>query len=597
MENRYALPANSLIRGRLYNYRIIKVLGQGSFGITYLAQLISANMSTQSKCINVAIKEFFIRGLNNRNDTQVTIDKYSDLYRGYREDFSRESVYLSRLRHPHIVQVIETFVSNNTVYYSMEYIDGENLDSYIQGHGGMSEKESLKGAYQIAAALSCIHRYKMLHLDVKPLNIMRRKNGDLVLIDFGLSKQFNSHGEAESYTSICRGTIGYAPMEQFHYKKGDGFLPTLDMYALGATLFKMLTGTNPLEASIIFNEGFPYATMREKNIHQAIIALTANAMAPLKRQRIQTANVFMNEISKIYALASTKQPKSITLAPSPQQQQKANTNGVELCYGFHVKWAPFLPHSYKVKIRELLHKMCKIGEKDQIIYTEYGAEVVNRYPLMSLGDNTWQHLRWILADSNQHDEIFPTVTKIIQQLEIWTGLPFRIADRTELVFTHTSLGKRAMVCDSPKDGILYKGYEANKYIPIPLNVYYDEINFQLVCDGLKPVYSNHFFDVPCTQRPFDELVPIGFGLYKIRRGHLWNITSPKAPMSSFLPECYDMISGIGVWHIPGPCSGISYVGIYATKGDKTTYYEYTNKSLKKIMSLTQEQIRERSIWT
>lgn len=100
----------------------------------------------------------------------------------------------------------------------------------------------------------------MLHLDLKPANIMRKGNEDLVLIDFGLSKQFNSNGNPETSTKIGLGTPGYAPIEQANFRKEDySTLPaTLDIYALGGTMFKMITGKNPTDASAILNDGFPY---------------------------------------------------------------------------------------------------------------------------------------------------------------------------------------------------------------------------------------------------------------------------------------------------------------------------------------------------
>ncbi len=606
MELQNTLSPNSLLQGQLYNYRIIKVLGQGSFGITYLAQMTPHSMQISSESNMVAIKEFFIAGVNSRNGAQVNIERNSELYYSYRDDFLREAMYISRMKHPNIIKVIETFSVNNTVYYSMEYIDGENLDSYIQRHGALSEQEALNGAYQLALALSYMHEYGVLHLDVKPLNVMRCKNGDLVLIDFGLAKPIGSKGETESSVSICRGTVGYAPMEQLSYKRGDGFLPTLDVYALGATLFKMLTGENPLDASVIFNEGFPYSTMRAKNINDKIITLTADAMAPLHNRRIQSVKVLVNAIPKLYSLASSARPKSVLQMTPPLQPTKVNAEtivnaeNVEICSGFHVRWASSLSDSYKEEIRKLLQAMKKIGEKALTVCGEYGEETINYYPLMSLGERSRGRLSWMLADLKQESVTLPMAIKTIQQLELWTGLPFRLVAPGEVRIFDTGYMNCAWLCYSPIDGLRFVDCIGDFNVPVNMSNMWNTkfyFYFQLVCDGLKPLYNKNMFLLPCTQNSFDELSPIGFSLYKFRIGRLWNITSPRNPMSSYLPDSYDEISNIGVWHIPGPGPERWYIGVYARKGGTTTYYEFARDSFMEIMSLTEAEMSKRAMWT
>ena len=165
----------------------------------------------------------------------------------------REAINLSKLKHPNIIKVIESFEANNTIYYAMEYIDGGSLDDYIKKNHGLKEDEAITIIKQISSALSFMHNNKMLHLDLKPSNIMVKKSGSIVLIDFGLSKQYNSKGEPESSTKVGAGTPGYAPIEQANYCEGKEFPVTMDVYALGATMFKMLTGMRPPESSDILN--------------------------------------------------------------------------------------------------------------------------------------------------------------------------------------------------------------------------------------------------------------------------------------------------------------------------------------------------------
>lgn len=122
----------------------------------------------------------------------------------------------------------------------MEFLPSGSLDEYIESKHGLSEKESIRFALQICDALSFMHKNKMLHLDLKPKNIMVGNNGGIKLIDFGLSKQYNGQGEPESSTSVGSGAPGYAPLEQASYRDGNDFPVTMDVYAMGATMFKML---------------------------------------------------------------------------------------------------------------------------------------------------------------------------------------------------------------------------------------------------------------------------------------------------------------------------------------------------------------------
>ena len=219
-----------------------------------------------------------MRDLNGRTESTVTCSTQSGLYDKYKDKFIKEAQSLSKLSHPHIIKVLEVFENNNTQYYVMEYCEGGSLDEKISARGGLSEEETLKYTGQIMSALSYMHAHHMLHLDLKPGNVMLRSNGEAVLIDFGLSKQFDESGHPESSTTIGGGTPGYAPLEQSNYD-GRGFPKTMDVYALGGTMFKMLTGNRPPEASMILNCGFPTEELQNHNVSQHVISCIAKAMS------------------------------------------------------------------------------------------------------------------------------------------------------------------------------------------------------------------------------------------------------------------------------------------------------------------------------
>ena len=295
----YVLPSGYELEGKSYRYRIEKVLGQGSFGITYLATTrvtVDGSLGKLETTLRVAIKEFFMEDLNGRQGSTVTSSGQSNLYENYKRKFAREAESLSRLNHPHIVKVLELFERNNTFYYAMEYCEGGSLDRKIEQEGGLSERQAKEYLIQIGSALSYMHSHRVLHLDLKPSNIMLRSTGEAVLIDFGLSKHYDDHGRPESSTTIGAGTPGYAAMEQSNYREGSGFAATLDVYGLGATLYKMLSGERPPLATDIFNEGFPRQVLEKKGISKGLIAVVEKSMSSAKRDRYQSIREMMSEI-------------------------------------------------------------------------------------------------------------------------------------------------------------------------------------------------------------------------------------------------------------------------------------------------------------
>ena len=296
-----ALASGTVVRGSNYSYKIVKALGQGSFGITYLA---SVNMSGGLGTIptNVALKEFFMKDVNGRDDSTVTCSSKAGLYEYYKGKFRKEAENLGRLEHDNIIKVMELFEANNTIYYSMEYISGGSLDGYIDKRGGLTEQETLAFTAKILPALAFMHSRGVLHLDLKPSNIMMDADGrGPVLIDFGLSKQFDESGEPESSTTIGNGTPGYAPLEQGNSDDRStvhGALPvTMDIYALGATMWKMLTGNRAPVASDVLNNGLPIEKLQSKGVSEATQDIILRAMAPLKKDRIQSAREFLSRLS------------------------------------------------------------------------------------------------------------------------------------------------------------------------------------------------------------------------------------------------------------------------------------------------------------
>lgn len=261
-------------------YRIERVLGQGGFGITYLAYDVVGNR-------RVAIKEFFYKeGCLRAFDgftVEVSTAAKKALIERFRIKFLKEANLIKKLNHPNIIKVFDVFTENGTSYYIMEFIDGESLSSIIKAKGMLSEVESLRIAYQIANALEYLHSRKINHLDIKPGNIMiSRQDKKITLIDFGVSKQYDlESGEATTTTPVGL-SHGYSPLEQYNAGGVSKFAPESDIYALGATLFKMLSGVTPPNAIDIAHTGITdYPSSISSKMRKALSVI----MAPQRKNR------------------------------------------------------------------------------------------------------------------------------------------------------------------------------------------------------------------------------------------------------------------------------------------------------------------------
>ena len=291
-------------------FKIEKVLGQGGFGITYLAHQHSLNRS-------VAVKEFFMSDYCQRShDDGCTVSVPTIANREQveksKQRFLREAQFTARLIHPHIVTIYCIFEENGTIYYVMEFLCGGSLFALANG-APLSESKAVDYTRQIASALSLMHSHEQTHLDVKPGNIMLRDDKSAVLIDFGLTKQFED-GHQLTSTHIAF-TPNYAPLEQ--HKGVKEFLPTIDVYALGATLYFLLTGKNPPMADEVFNDGLPDLP---SNVSSCTRRAVEMAMQPKSKDRPQSMKAFIDMLP-----SSATSEQTTPFAPqAPKTQVRPN---------------------------------------------------------------------------------------------------------------------------------------------------------------------------------------------------------------------------------------------------------------------------------
>lgn len=638
------LQLGTVIHGTHNDYRIERVLGQGSFGITYVANVrLKGRLGAIESAAMVAIKEFFLRDVSSRNGLRVFSVSDSTLCSDYRRDFLREAQNLSRLDNDHIVKVLETIEENDTVYYVMEYLSGGNLDQHILSHGKLSCREALDIAIQIGEALKCMHAQHMLHLDLKPLNVMRGEDGHIVLIDFGLSKCFGADGQPESSTRIGQGTTGYAPIEQHSFKKADGFMPTLDIYALGATLFKMLTGCVPPEASVVLNEGLPVDELSSAGVPPAIIALVERAMQPLRRMRHQTVGEFVDEAQRLLASAPSSvggpaapsadvptpvgdatrrsdgwsdNPKSFfavreTIIPNDETTDREGAVKENHPAKIEVRWKLNLDEATKQKLRTFLSGMKRRRVWNNHPYDDDGDKV----EVFTLGDNSLAEAMDII-NNRATDGYFPrlglhTALRAVLLLEQMTGLSFRLASESELVFDRYDPDRKDLyLCfDGFKDGfyliheeqvtgVRFEGMEYITKINAYTHLFFDSYGMQIVCDGASPMCDGASFNLRATQMMHEEMQPIGNSFYRVRSGNQWNISSYFSPVMPLLPQWHDNISDFSVHTLPGPAFGLSYVGVKATDlSGYTYYYKWIGSNFELIAKYDKKEREEREQFT
>ena len=222
-------------------YRIESVLGEGGFGITYFGH-------NEVIGLPVAVKEYFPRGLTYRNSSHskevfVSSGNNNDIYTHGKERFLKEAATLVKFNdEPGVVSVLDLLEENNTAYLVMEYLEGETLQQFLIMHGTLSANEAFTLLEPVMMTLEKIHADGVIHRDISPDNIMRLKNGQLKLMDFGAAKEYID--ETRSMSVMLK--KGYAPEEQYRRSGKQG--PWTDVYALCATIYRCITGTLPEES-------------------------------------------------------------------------------------------------------------------------------------------------------------------------------------------------------------------------------------------------------------------------------------------------------------------------------------------------------------
>ena len=237
------LPVGFILKEK---YKILGHIDSWGFGNTYLAVTIANN-------VRVAVKEFFIKNINAYDDNHQVIvynKNNQELFQKQMKKFFNEAQTQACINNSHVVNVTESFLCNQTAYYVMEFVDGQTLAQIIKTNGKPLDNDKAIDIFlQVIDALFAIHNKGILHLDIKPSNIMVDRMGTAKIIDFGTAKV--AHGENDTISTF---TPAYAPME-VHQQRPDAIGPWTDIYSLGATLYYIITAKKPPQETDIVDMG------------------------------------------------------------------------------------------------------------------------------------------------------------------------------------------------------------------------------------------------------------------------------------------------------------------------------------------------------
>ena len=310
------LQPNTTLQGG--KYRIERVLGQGGYGITYEGLQTGLNR-------RVAIKEFFLKEYCEREGQTSHVTSgtttASEIVGKCREKFIKEAQMIASFdRAPHIVRIYDIFEENGTAYYVMEYVEGGSLTSLVEKSGPLPVSRAINLINQTGQALSYLHSRQTMHLDVKPANLLLRREDDgsdnVVLIDFGISKHYDAQGHATT-TSFVTYSRGFASLEQYREGGVQEFSPTSDIYSLGATLYFLLTGQTPPDAMLLVEDPLE----RPSTINPDLWQIISRAMSTSRRKRYQTVDEMMQALKGIN-LATTSSPVKLATITHSKAEEK-----------------------------------------------------------------------------------------------------------------------------------------------------------------------------------------------------------------------------------------------------------------------------------
>lgn len=590
-ERESVLPAGTLLQGG--KYKILSLLGQGGFGITYLGIQVGLGRK-------VAVKEFFMKENCSRDEktSKVSIRSKSsrENVESYRAKFVKEAQMMAALDNPGIVCLYDIFEENDTAYYVMEYIGGGSLEDYIVANGKCSELESLYYVREVAVTLDYVHQRHINHLDIKPGNILRREDTHLVLIDFGLAKHYDKEGRQTTTTPVGI-SHGYAPLEQ--YKQGGvaTFSPSSDIYSLGGVLYKLLTGKTPPHAEVLFNEGLSTVP---SGVSSNVWNVVEAAMQPRSKDRPQSVEEFLD-------LLDGKKTQEVGKRGN-ETNNRRNTDR-ELVNGFPVRWnvEDYVGDERRILVQDMfrfllgnMHSdifvstpLVELRKKQSTVFIPgfyMSDEPLEREQGNILLDNTFE-----ISDCSYipvpGDYSALEIVKLLRLFQKITRLPFRLFAPYE-----------------------YEQQKLPKYYNATLLYNSDEVCFYETTEyGLSLIRNERLWDntsryvlwlvldveacLSSLLNDYDEIGMWHYGFAPVRIKDKWGMMNRFGYL--VIPLTCDSITEVSPFtRVPGPGKPASFLGCSYTKGNKKGCFKVIpDYQMQHYKELTEREWNEREMFT
>ncbi|MEM1429684.1 MAG: protein kinase [Pseudomonadota bacterium] len=306
-------PGAELLHGQ---YRITRFLSAGGFGITYLAK--------NSLDRNIVIKECFPAAFCRRvkSEVQARSRSHHDELTSIVRLFVEEARSLAKLVHPNIVGVHQVFEENNTAYMSLDFIEGRDLLEMVEDKGWQADPAEMTVILRkLLDAIKFVHAEGMLHRDISPDNVLIQPDGEPILIDFGAAREQASK-QSRVLSALRVVKDGYSPQE--FYISGAEQGPPSDLYALGATLYHVITRELPPDSqtrlgAVAAQGDDPYVSLvgRVKGYNRAVLTSIDKALALMPKDRLQSAEEWLDVLDRKRGRVSRAMTRSLSHAPKP----------------------------------------------------------------------------------------------------------------------------------------------------------------------------------------------------------------------------------------------------------------------------------------
>jgi len=512
-------------------YEIKRILGQGGFGITY--EGVQTGLGRK-----VAIKEFFMKDFCEREEgtSMVTIvgtEGNRSLVERFKEKFIKEAQMIAGLEDvPHVIRIYDIFQENGTAYYVMQFIEGGSLDVKVKAGGALEEDVAIGYIMQIADALDQLHAQRIMHLDIKPANVLLR--GEILfLIDFGVSKHYDAEGDATTTTPVGR-SKGYAPIEQYRQGGVQSFSPEPDIYRLGATAYFLVTGKTPPEATELVID--PIA--RPNGISDALWNAIEASMRPSKNNRPHSISEFKEMLNKQEANIQIddirgKEPENddVTVIDVSQQSDLKNVK----------RFVDILVGTVTIKMIGVeggVFQMGATSEQGDRVYPDENPAHEVQLKSYYIGETPVTRALWneVMGKESDLDRFEFPVNEVswedcksfIQQLNKRTGMSFRLPSEAEWEFAarggNNSMGTIYAGSNDIEEVAWFFGnskkalHKVRQKKPNELGIYDMNGNVKEWCQDWYDSYKRECQENPvCTTYSFPERVVRGGGWESMAR--------------------------------------------------------------------------------